>query len=197
MDTASAVIVLPKLTTGAQGRGSVIRLPRLVVLATATNAGADAHQTWVYNVKTNTVTQFNNYAFRAFVRWRDRYYGVGMDGGLYLLENGDVDVASPIPWAFETGLDDMDSNAIKGISGLYVEGTIEKGATISIINDTKQRYTYSMYTPSAGSDQRAYRVITGKGIRTRNVGIAMASTVGGYVEVDQIAPKYVISKRNI
>jgi len=196
-DTASAIIILPKLTTGAQGRGSVLRLPRLVVLATATTAGAAPSQTWAYNVSKNVVTQFSNYAFRAFVRWQDRYYGVGMDGGLYLLENGDVDVATPIPWSFETGLDDMDSNAIKGVSGVYVEGTIEKGATLALVTDIKQRYTYDMKTPSAGSDQRVYRVVTGKGIRSRNIGIAMASTVGGYVEVDQIAPKYVISKRNI
>lgn len=198
-DTASAIIVLPKLVMAQNVRNLPVYLPRLVVRAYATNNAVATAQCWAMNITNKAVTQFTNYPFRAFVRWRDRYYGVGFNGGLYLLE-GDKDAtvtpAAPIPWAWETGLDDLDSAAMKGISAIYVEGTIEPGATVLVVDDYRNRRTYSMHA-KAGFNQATYRVITGKGIRTRNVGIGMASVVGGYMELTQISPELVVSKRNI
>jgi hypothetical protein len=195
-ETAGGNIILPKLVMAQQIRGAAIVLPRLVVHALLTNGGLTTAQAWAMNVKNKAVTQFTNFPFRAFVRWRDHYYGVGMAGGLYLLE-GDTDAGTPIPWEWETGLDDLGSNAQKGISGLYIEGAIEAGATVTVVNDKKQRYTYALHTSGAGSDRRTYRVITGKGIRTRNIGIGMANPNGGYMEVNLVSPKLVVSKRNV
>jgi hypothetical protein len=188
--------VLPALRSAA-GSSIHIVLPRLQVVGLASNAiAANVPQGWAMNVANGAVTRFTNYPFRTFVRFENNYYGVGMSGGLYKI-GGDLDVDKPIAWDFETGLDDLDNPAQKGILGVYVDGVIEKGAELTIITDTRARYTYTMYTRSHGDDYRPYRVECGRGIRTRNVGIAMSSTVGGYVEVNQIAPKFVISKRSV
>jgi len=195
-DTIAATIILPKLRTGQQSRFNNLVLPRLIVAASMTNNAVVTYQGWVMNLENKAVTQFSNFPFRAFVRWRDHYYGVGMSGGLYLLE-GDTDAGTVIPWSWETGLDDMGSNAEKGCSGVYIEGTIEPGADVTIINDKKQRYVYPTHAVTSGSDRQRYRVVTGKGIRSSNFGFAMSSLIGGYVEINSVSPKYVVSKRNI
>jgi hypothetical protein len=81
-------------------------------------------------------------------------------------------------WQFETGLDDMDNPAQKGILGVYVDGVFEKGVDLTIITDTAARYKYPMHTPNKKVDHRPYRVSVGRGIRTRNIGIAIGSDVG-------------------
>lgn len=195
-ETMSGAIILPHLVIGQQVRNLPIVLPALLVHGSMTNVGVATAQAWVMNVKNKAVTKFTNFPFRTFVRWNNKYYGVGMEGGLYLLE-GDTDAGAAIPWSWETGLDDMGSNAQKGVSGIYIEGTIEPGATITLIDDKKQRYVYPLHAVSAVADRRTYRVVTGKGIRTRNIGVGMASALGGFMEVNQVAPKLVVSKRNI
>ena len=199
-EVASAHLVLPKVISGESGHAMIV-LPRIAAVGIASNAGSvNTPVAWAMNIRTGAMTQFTNFPFRAFVCFQNKYYGIGLAGGLYLLD-GDTDYASPdptpIPWAFETGLNDMDNPAQKGVLGVYVDGVVEKGAELTVVTDTRARYAYTMYERSNHDDHRPYRVLTGRGIRTRNIGIAMSSTVGGYVEVDQIAPEYVISKRSI
>jgi hypothetical protein len=193
-EVARGAIVLPALVAGDNGRGVII-LPHMLAGGYATNNIAASTQAWVYNVKHGAVTQFTNFPFRVFVRWRNRYYGVGLQGGLYLLGDG-TDAGDPIAWNFETGLDDMDNPAQKGVMGVYIDGLIAKGAELTLVTDTRARYTYELRTPVNSEDYRPYRVSTGRGIRTRSVGIAMSSTIGGDVTINQIAPEFVISKRN-
>jgi hypothetical protein len=196
VDSAYANILLPKLYSGQQVRNNVIMLPRLAVNAHFTNVAVATMQAWSLNLKNNAMTQFLNFPFRAFVRWQNKYYGIGISGGLYLLE-GDTDVGAPIGWEFETGHDDLGSNAQKGVSGVYIEGIIAAGATLTLIDDHHNRYEYNTHSTSPVTDQRTYRVVTGKGLRSRNYAINMKNALGGYMEVNQIAPKFVISKRNV
>ena len=196
VDSAYANILLPKLYSGQQVRNNVIMLPRLAVNAHFTNVAVATMQAWSTNLKNKAVTQFTNFPFRVFVRWQNKYYGVGMNGGLYLLE-GETDAGAPIVWEFETGHDDLGSNAQKGVSGVYIEGIVAAGATLTLVDDHHDRYEYNTHSTSPATDQRTYRIVTGKGIRSRNFAINMKNVLGGYMEVNQIAPKFVISKRNI
>lgn len=187
-------IILPSLRVVARLLGNIV-LPSVIASGHAVNGTVATQRSWAFNIHTGTVTEFPAFFFVRFFRWNNKHYGIGQNGGLYLLA-GDTDAGAPIPWAFETGLDDMDSPAMKGIKGVYISGFIEAGAELTIIDDKKQRFTYRTHAPAAG-DYRNYRVVTGKGIRTCNIGIAMASAVGGFFEIDNIAPKYDISKRNL
>jgi len=195
-EVASGHIVLPALRAGANAHASIV-LPRLIIKGLASNDPAlNVTQAWAMNIGTGAVTQFTNFPFRAFVRFNNQYYGIGMSGGLYLLE-GDTDAGTAIPWEFETGMDDLDNPAQKGILGVYVDGLIQKGAELTVITDTRARYVYPLSAPNTATEYRPHRVLVGRGIRSRSIGLAMRSTVGGYVEVNQLAPMYVVSKRSI
>lgn len=195
-DAWRGALVLPSLRIVPRMFGALL-LPSVRASGNASSAALTAAlRSWAFNVEHKTVTEFPAYFFVRFLRWNNHHYGIGINGGLYLLE-GENDAGVAIPWLFRTGQDDMGSPAQKGVSGVYVTGNIEAGAELTLIDDKKQRYTYRTHAPSAGSDQRVYRVVTGKGIRTCGVGIEMASTLGGYFEVDLIAPKFVVSKRNL
>jgi len=195
-EVASGHIVLPALRAGANAHASIV-LPRLLVEGLASNDPAlNVTQAWAMNIGTGAMTQFTNFPFRAFVRFNNQYYGVGMSGGLYLLE-GDTDAGTAIPWEFETGMDDLDNPAQKGILGVYVDGLIQKGAELTVVTDTRARYVYPLSAPNTATEYRPHRVLVGRGIRSRSIGLAMRSTVGGYVEVNQLAPLYVVSKRSI
>ena len=195
-EVASGHIVLPALHAGANAHASIV-LPRLIIEGLASNDPAlNVAQAWATNIDTGAVTQFTNFPFRAFVRFNNQYYGIGMSGGLYLLE-GDTDAGTAIPWEFETGMDDLDNPAQKGILGVYVDGLIQKGAELTVITDTRARYVYPLSAPNTATEYRPHRVLVGRGIRSRSIGLAMRSLVGGYVEVNQLAPLYVVSKRSI
>lgn len=193
---AGGAIVLPSVRVCGQARGALI-LPSLIIVTghASTGVAGMTTRTWAYNVNKNAVTEFPAFFFQRFFRWRNQHYGLGSDGALYLLE-GETDAGVVIPWAFETGLDNMDSTAMKGVKGVYLDGLIEAGAELTLVTDEADRYVYRTHAPSV-ADRRNYRVVTGKGIRTCNIGVALSSTVGGYFEIDRIAPKYDISKRNI
>jgi hypothetical protein len=159
---------------------------------------ASAMQTWAWNVRRNAMTRWTNYAFRDFVRFNNKYYGVGYDGVLYLLD-GDTDAGAPIPWAWETGFENFDSPAQKGVMAMYIQGRLERGAELTLRTDKNIVYTYRTYTDDriGRSDYRTYRVITGKGIRSGRFAIGMQSSVGGYMGINRVAPTMVVSKRNI
>lgn len=195
MEAAEGYIVLPKLRSSPNSYGNLL-LPKILVAGNATNANPSVARAWVMNVKNRAVTEWLNYGFRNFVRFNNQYYGVGMSGNLYLI-GGDLDVLAAIPWAWETGLNDFDSPALKGIDAVYVEGLMERGANLTIVTDKKQRYTYATKSVPGVADRRTYRIETGKGIRTCNIGLAMSNTLGGYVELDKLSARYYISKRNI
>ena len=194
VDSARGACILPKLIAGQAVRVTCL-LPKLRAAGTAQNGAALVTQAWAMNTSKGQMTQFTNFPFRCFVRFKDRHYGLGFDGNMYLL-GGDTDATVPIAWQFKTGKSDLDSAAQKGIKGVYVDGVIGKGAELTIDTDTGS-YVYDMHSPTNALDHSTYRIVTGRGIRTRNITLGMRSSIGNYCEVDSIAPKYDISKRNI
>jgi hypothetical protein len=158
-------------------------------------AGGAVYQSWAMNVELAALTRFDNYPFKAIVRFKQAYYGIGFGGGLFKLETGSLDNTANIPWGFETGSTDLDSPGIKGVLGVYVDGLIESAVSVGLVTDNKRTYSY-LHVPNGDMDHRPHRIPTGKGIRTRNVGVSVSGE-GGYVEIDAIQPEYVVSKRNL
>jgi hypothetical protein len=147
------------------------------------------------NVSNTAMTQFTNFGYRAFARAFDQYWGVGLDGGLYLLQGND-DAGTAIDWAWETGLSDLGSRALKGILGVYIDGVVEPGCTLTVVTE-RGRYVYTHKPRGVKNDHETQRVSTGRGLRSVNLGLGMASTVGAYVEIDSLTPDYVITSRNL
>lgn len=189
-----AAITLPSLRVCARAFGAIL-LPRITVSGSATNGSVVVRRSWAMNVQNNAVTEFPAYFFVRFMRWNNRHYGIGANGGLYLLE-GDNDAGVAIPWAWETGVEDFGSPAQKGVKGLYFSGYFAPGMDVTLVTDRNERRVYSTLAPTT-PDRRVYRVVTGKGVRTSVIGVGASSTKGGYFECERVAPKYDISGRNI
>lgn len=191
----SCNVILPALQGISRTVDTSIVLPALRGSASITNGTVVVSQAWVMNVENFAITKFQNFSFRNIVRAFDKYWAVGMAGNLYRL-GGDTDVGSPIAWEWRTGLSDLGSRALKGVMAVYADGVIEKGCTYTLITD-HDVYVYDHRPRGSGNDHKPQRVPFGRGVRTVNVGLGMASTLGAYMQVDALTPEYVQTERNM
>jgi hypothetical protein len=125
----------------------------------------------------------------------DRHYGVGLDGGLYLL-GGDNDAGAPISWEWLTGLSDFQSRALKGMLALYVDGIAEPGVDFTVVTD-RGAYVYSHHPHGTINSHQTQRVSIGRRLRSVNWAFGMKSTKGAYIELDSLTPEIQLGDRNL
>lgn len=185
-------ITLPVLVSGPYivGRNA---LPMLLV--TGAFALPTTYEAWVLNVRNNGVTRWANVPFTQILQHGDQTLMVG-DGKLYLL-GGDLDVAAPISWSFETGLDDMGKPGLKHVPYLYLDGIIDGEVQITVLDDRGREFAYEYDTKQRGAVHQPHRRKLGNGIRTRNVGFRISSTTGAYIELDALEPEATITQRSM
>lgn len=185
--------ILPGLVGPGTLHGAT-RLPRLVGSGHITGMVAAVRQAWALNVRVNAMTQYTNLPMRAIARAFDRYYGAGMDSGFYQL-TGDTDDGTAIDWEWRTGLSDLGTRGMKGVLGVYIDGVCEPGCDLVVATD-RGVYVYAHKPRGTINDHEPQRVSTGRGLRTANVGLGMASATGAYIEIDSLTPEYVVTERN-
>lgn len=188
-------VVLPAIQGGRSAHASIL-LPMLIVSAHVQNATTgETRIAYAMNLKTGAVTEFTNFAFRAMGRAYNLYWGIGLDGNLYRF-GGDLDDTLPIAWEWESGIEDFGSPGQKGVKAVYIDGVFENGATLLVQTDDARR-VYSHRAAGNYKNHRQHRILTGKGVRSLNLGFGMANAKGGYLELDRITPEYVIIPRNL
>jgi hypothetical protein len=190
---ANGAVLLPALVSGPYGSARV-SLPHLFA------AGAfllpETFEAWVMNVRNKGVTRWTNFPFVQFTSVGKSTYAVGNDGNLYLL-GGDLDVAAPIAWEFETGLEDLGSPGLKHIPYLYLDGIIDGEIEIVVLDDRGREFAYEYDTKQRGAVHQPHRRKLGNGIRTRNVAFRLRSTLGAYIELDSLEPEATVTQRSI
>lgn len=188
----NGAITLPMLRSGPYMAGRV-SLPML--LATGKFTIEAVYEAWVLNVRNGGVTRWTNVPFTQIVQHGNQTLMVG-GGNLYLL-GGNLDVAAPIEWSFETGLDDMGKPGLKHIPYLYLDGIIDGEVQITILDDRGREFAYEYDTGARGAVHQPHRRKLGNGIRTRNVGVRVNSTTGAYIELDALEPEATITQRSM
>jgi hypothetical protein len=164
--------------------------------ATATFAATDlGYEAWVLNTRNNAVTHWTGLEVTQFARYGNRTLMVG-GGNLYLV-GGDLDDTAPIPWSFETGLDDLGSPGLKHIPYLYIDGIIDGEIQITLLDDRGREFAYEYDTKQRGAVHQPHKRKLGNGIRTRNVGFRISSTTGAYIELDALEPEATITQRSL
>lgn len=158
----------------------------------------ETFEAWVLNTRLDTggITRWTNVPFIGFTRVGDSTFAVGNDGNLYLL-GGDLDVAAPIEWEFETGLSDLGSPALKHIPYLYLDGIINGEIEIVLLDDRGREFAYEYDTKDRGNVHQPHRRKLGNGIRTRNVGFRLRSTSGAYIELDSLEVEATNTQRSM
>lgn len=187
-------ILLPALDS-QYGLSGSLYLPGLRVAGRVARPVVEARTTWVMNLSNNAVTQFDNFAFNSMAFAHGYYWGAGMDGGLWRM-GGDLDDAEPIAWEWLSGLADFGMPSKKGLMALYLDGVIGSGVLITVLSDDATR-VYDHVAAGDDTNHQPQRVSLGRGIRTRNIGVGMASTLGAYLELDSVTPEYIVTKRNL
>lgn len=190
-----AALRTPMIVPGQYGRAALVTPMQQVFGTFLIPATAGDFEAWVMNTRNGAVTRWTNFPFTQFARVGKSTYAVG-NGNLYLL-GGDLDVTAPIAWSFETGIDNMDSPAIKHMPYLYIDGIIDGTIEIVLIDDRKREFGYEYGTKQRGAVHQQHRRKLGNGIRTVNVGFRFSSTTGAYIELDSFAPEVTNTQRNI
>jgi len=129
------------------------------------------------------ITHYTNYPFNQIVRFNDDYYGVS-DVGVFLL-GGDLDVAEPIAWEFETVLSDMGTTNLKRVVSVTVGGRVLSDIDMTLVVGESGENRY-LYNPVRGVNLQNYRQLFGKGIRTRYFALNVSSASGGTMDVDSL-----------
>jgi hypothetical protein len=164
--------------------------------ATGTFAATDlGYEAWVLNTRNNAVTHWTGLEVTQFARYGNRTLMVG--GGKLYLVGGDLDGTAPIPWSFETGLDDLGSPGIKHIPYLYLDGIIDGEIQITLIDDRGREFAYEYDTKNRGAVHQPHRRKLGNGIRTRNAAFRISSDSGAYIELDSLEPEATITQRSL
>jgi hypothetical protein len=130
------------------------------------------------------VTRYTNFPFNQIVRHQERYYGVA-DNGLYLL-GGDLDVATPIPWAFKTAMTDDKAEEKKTVRALRFSGRVGPAATVTLFSGESGNEAYTYTTPRDATPQN-HREKLGRGIKGRYYAIGVAGD--GALELDGLEPE--------
>lgn len=188
----NGAITLPMPVAGPYIVGRTV-LPML--WATGTFTVDSVYEAWVLNTRNNGVTRWTNVPFTQIVQHGNQTLMVG-GGNLYLL-GGDLDVAAPIEWSFETGLDDMGKPGLKHVPYLYLDGIIDGEVQITVLDDRGREFAYEYDTAARGAVHQPHRRKLGNGIRTRNVGFRISSTTGAYIELDALEPEATITQRSM
>ncbi len=185
------------LTTG---RYTLRALGHAVVAATyeayAVNLlhGLDKNPNNQYQPSVNEVTHYTNYPFKQIVAFNGQYFGVSADG-LHLLD-GDTDAGEPIAWAFRTALTDFGQKKLKRVISAYIGGRMIEGAEVTLVVGETQDLEYTYTTPRSNKAQ-TYRVMFGKGVRTRYMALELADPLGKAIEVDSIEVENEVLERAI
>lgn len=191
-----AAVVVPIIVPAPMATAALVVPSQYVATAVQLPGDAGDFTAWAMNVRNGGVTRFTNFPFIQFARTADSTYAVGNDGNLYLL-GGDLDVAAPISWQVETGLDDLGSPGIKHIPYLYLDGIIDGEVEITLIDDKNREFVYYYDTKTRGAVHQPHKRKLGNGVRTRNVAFRIASTTGAYIELDSLEPEGTVTQRSV
>ena len=129
------------------------------------------------------VTHYTNYPFNQIVRFGGEYYGVA-GNGLYQL-GGDLDHEDQISWSFRTALTDFGSKQFKRVRSVYIGGRLTMQVLVNLIVGEEQEIIYNYVTPR-GTNAQNYRVLFGKGVRTRYVALEMYDQAGRFFSIDSL-----------
>lgn len=182
----SAALTLPAIVAVSGGRAR-LTLPGFTLTAVGHAVVTATYEAYAVNLQHNSdkandeVTRYTNYPFNQVVRYQGRYYGVGA-GGMFLLE-GALDLATPIPWVFQTTPNDLDSPMQKRPVSCYFGGRLGPASTVTLYAGEKSGTAYAHSTPRGATAQN-YRQTFGLGIKDRYYALGLSGT--GAIELDDI-----------
>ena len=150
--------------------------------------------TWAINTRTNSVSEYENWAFNSFAPMGHKYVGANQYG-LYEL-NGETDDGENIIAMIETGLMQLAGTKLAGIKGLYLGMKVSQGDNtffIKLAAGDGREYVYRIISQP---NQMTTKVNIGKGLRSRYLSFKLIST-GPDFNLDTVEFVPMIGKRRV
>jgi len=150
--------------------------------------------TWAINTRTNSVSEYENWAFNSFAPMGHKYVGANQYG-LYEL-NGETDDGENIIAMIETGLMQLAGTKLAGIKGLYLGMKVSQGDNtffIKLAAGDGREYVYRIISQP---NQMTTKVNVGKGLRSRYLSFKLIST-GPDFNLDTVEFVPMIGKRRV
>lgn len=186
--TASITVPIPDIealgyapTTGTAS----ITVPLVSVIANATEAvilvqvdGTNESLTGyalALNLKTNGLTEYDNYPFNSFAYFNGQYLGAS-SSGIYVLGSDDDD-GTAIDSKIQTGVSDEGTALRKGIEDVFLGLSAGGVMTAKVVTDGMISYDGSPIT-QRDDTLITERVKFGKGIRSRYLGLEVENSGG-------------------
>ena len=188
----SASITMPSVTVDANGYLNVkgtatITLPLVDVTGVATPSALvilswDGTQedvngyALVMNIETGALSDYSNYGFNSFARFKGQYLGAS-SSGIRLL-SGDTDNGTNIDAKVRTGLTDGKSSLLKGVDDLFMGITTTGIMDAKVVTDGDRSFTGVAITPRENTEVTTQRVKFGKGIKSRYYSVEVTNRNG-------------------
>lgn len=162
---ATAAFRLPLRTLSAYGNPALIgnvafTVPLRYLSATGYPAVSSNYRTWVMNVRTGSLVEYDNFLFDSLTKFGENYLASGPNG-LFVL-GGDDDNGAAINSTLRTGLDSFGDSMLKRIPRIYHSGSQEGDLFFATISTEDGRRTYSLIDNGIRGEQQR-RVPVGRG----------------------------------
>jgi len=145
---------------------------------------AETYRTWVLNLRTNGLTEYDSFAFNSFAVLDGVYLAAGPTG-IHVLGAQDLDDEAAIGARVRTGSPDFGSSMLKRVPRLYVTGQFQDDLYFRTITSQDGERTYILHENGiTGNQQR--RVPIGKGPKSVEWQFEVENIEGGELRVSKI-----------
>lgn len=147
---------------------------------------AETYRAWALNLRTQALTEYNNFEFNSFAFFDGKYLAAG-PGGIVELGTQDADGTDVIHWRVRTGSVDYGSTYMKRVPRLYVTGEFAGNVKFRTITSEDGERTYLLPDNAIRGDQQR-RVPIGKGPKSLQWAFELEDVNGEDMRVSRILP---------
>lgn len=146
--TATAALLLPMLLLDAQGQAAI----------------PETFRTWVLNLHNKALTEYTQWGFNSFARFRGVTLAASA-GGVVVLADQDQDDDQPIVAQVRSGVYDYDNMMLKRMEYAYAGIRADSDLYLRLL--TKESGTQTYILRGGGANLESRRVVLARGVRSR------------------------------
>lgn len=187
----SLLLTLPALRWSASGNLSAegilaVSIPMLQFTGVITPSGDTAPTlfgTMVLNIKNYALTEYANYNFNSFCRFKGINLGAAA-GAIYNLDSGADDAGVDIEWSFRTGYLDLHQRIKKALKQVWFSYKSDGDLMMTVHQPNGESYEYLLQ--GVEITDGGLRAKVGKGITSKYVALEVRNIDGSTISLDMM-----------
>lgn len=164
LDEALPVFTLDALGYGQIQADAAVLLPMLMLDAVGFAQIPETFRTWVLNLHNKALTEYTQWGFNSFARFRGTTLAASA-GGVVVLDDQDQDDDQPIVASVRGGVHDYDNIMMKRMEYAYTGIKADSDLYLRLL--TKEGGTQTYILRGGGPNLESRRVVLARGVRSR------------------------------